>query len=62
MKLISCSYCGVVINTDRLVEPFTNNSDDSDDSNTLYINKVFVAAIHCPVCKNKISFETGDYN
>jgi len=57
MKLISCQYCGSVLDLNRIDRPSKNeyrpirykNRDNKDDE-----------IIFCPVCKNKIFYSSGD--
>ena len=64
MKLISCSYCGVVIDTDRLTEEYCYDHDTGDilrencgwDSDS----KEYKAIIDCPACERRIFYHNGE--
>jgi len=60
MNLISCQYCGVVIDTDRIEEPEIYDEDTDEyyviEGNSVWVNNELVSAIDCPCCDEKIAF------
>ena len=64
MKLISCESCGVVLDTDRIDEPNIYGTSEYDyniiDENAIWVNRDYVPGIHCPCCRAKISYYTGE--
>lgn len=62
MKLISCSFCGVIIDTDRIIEPNIYNDDLSinEKANYIWQDDDFKPCIRCPACKGKITYEAGE--
>ena len=61
MRLISCEDCGVVIDTDRLVEPNITNEDGSINFNlAIWNGDEYVPAILCPNCSSRITITSGE--
>ena len=58
MNLISCQYCGVVIDVDRIEEPdIWDDDNEVIDKNCIWIYCVgFESAINCPCCDEKITY------
>jgi len=62
MRLISCFYCGVVLDTDRIDGPliYAHDTGELIEDNATFENSKYVPAIICPVCHCKISYITGE--
>jgi len=62
MKIISCSDCGVVLDTDRIVEPSTHRHDEQTviENQAAWNGEEYEATIDCPCCKTRIFYTTGD--
>ncbi len=60
MTLISCQYCGVVIDTNRICEPnvWDDQTENYDiiEGNSVWIGGNLVPGIDCPCCRQKIAF------
>lgn len=52
MNLVSCEYCGVVVDIDRLDFPDINEGTDSlVDDKAAWDGEKYVSSLPCPVCK-----------
>lgn len=62
MKLISCSYCGVVIDTDRIIEPSVYDHDTGDilDEGSFDSDSgEYKPSMECPACDRTIFYHNG---
>ena len=61
MNLISCEWCGVVLDFDRIPEPqiFDHNTGEAILENSAWDGEEFIAKIECPVCENYICYLNG---
>lgn len=61
MRLISCSKCGVILDTDRMPEPEVYTKEgEIDHSKAQWNGEEFKPVIECPVCKTLIFMANGD--
>lgn len=51
MELISCDFCGVVFDKDKLVFSSLFDDDEINYGNIVYENGKYYAAIECPICE-----------
>lgn len=57
MRLISCKYCGVVLDTDMIPEPKIRDADGVIiDGRAGWTGDDFQPMIECPCCKQKIFY------
>ncbi len=58
MKLISCDFCGVVLDADKLNFPEDMEDEDGciDDNKARYNqrDKEYQIYVHCPVCEHEV--------
>ena len=62
MRLISCGTCGVVLDTDRILEPsiYDHDSGEVIKGNAAWDGDTYLPVITCPCCKYKIFYEDGE--
>jgi len=64
MKLISCDFCGVVLDTNKIFEPETHDHDSQEriPGNSEYDSKTreFMPVIECPCCDMSIFYHNGE--
>lgn len=56
MNLISCDYCGVVLDKDKLVFPdiWDDETGEKKPNAGVWHNDSFSSCVPCPVCENAI--------
>lgn len=61
MKLISCGYCGVVLDVSRIGEPPAFDESGKPIENSIWDGYDYIPLIECPVCKEKITYTEGEH-
>ena len=57
MNLISCEWCGVVLDKNHLEFPDAYEEFGNADPNAVWDGEKHVSTIECPVCKTRIMEE-----
>lgn len=65
MTIISCGNCGVMLDTDKISQPDIYKEEEEDNyevdlKKAFWDGDEYVPKISCPVCKDHISYRTGE--